>query len=288
MRIAKVFNNSVVLGVDDAGCELVVFGRGVGFQASRGDMVDESLIERRFVPSEAAPPERIAALIDEIPAADIDLTARIVEDARRELGAHVTDHVLVPLADHISFALRRAAEGAGLTDYPLKWEVMSLYPSEVAFARRALATVERDRGVVLPEIEAVPLALHFVNAQLGARDIQATVDMTTMLAQILEIIRDEYGEGVDEDENAVARFVTHLRYLYARGRSGVHRDDETPELARAIETTQPREYAVAQRLAAHIGARYGWEVRTGEVLYLAIHVIRLTTSIRAVAGCRGR
>ncbi|WP_062529231.1 PRD domain-containing protein [Demequina rhizosphaerae] len=284
MRIAKVFNNSVVLGVDESGHEHVVFGRGVGFQASRGDMVDEALIERRFVPSEAAPPERIAALIDEIPAEDIDLTARIVAEARRELGEHVTDHVLVPLADHISFALRRAREGAALTDYPLRWEVMSLYPAEVAFARRTLDLVEETSGVRLPDIEAVPLALHFVNAQFGDRSIQATFDMTSVLAQLLEIIRDEYGVEVDREDDAVARFVAHLRYLYVRGRSGVRRDEATPELAAAIRVTQPREYAVAERMERYIGERYDWDVHEGEVLYLAIHVIRLTAGLRARAA----
>ncbi|WP_082092041.1 PRD domain-containing protein [Demequina pelophila] len=286
MRIAKIFNNSVVLGVDEAGAEFVVFGRGVGFQARRGDLVDESLIERRFVPSEGASAERIVALIDEIPAADLDLTSRIVDEGRRVLGDHVTEHVLVPLADHISFALRRAGEGAALTDYPLKWEVMSLYPAELAFARRALAMVEADRGVALPDIEAVPLALHFVNAQFGARDIQATVDMTQVLARVLEIIREEYGEALGHDENAVARFVTHLRYLYARGAKGAARDDETPELTQAIRLTQPREYAVAERLATFIGERYGWEVKAGEVLYLTIHVIRLTAGLREAGVAR--
>ncbi len=281
MRVAKVFNNSVVLGVDEQGGEVVLFGRGVGFQAKRGDEVDESVVERRFVPGANASAERIAALVEELPAEEIDLAERIVAEGRTRLGDHVTGHVLVPLADHISFALRRAREGVPTIDYPLRYEVESLYPEELGFARHALDMIENATGVRLPEVEAVPLALHFVNAQFGARDISTTMNMTTELAHLLDIIREEYSADIDEDSTAVARFVTHLRYLYVRGRSGIRRDLETPPLAEAIKATQPREHATALRMAEYLGERYGWDVGEGEVLYLSIHVMRLTAGLGA-------
>ncbi|WNM25731.1 PRD domain-containing protein [Demequina capsici] len=284
MRIAKVFNNSVVLGTDEQGGEVVLFGRGVGFQAKRGDVVDESLVERRFVPGANASADRIAALIESLPGEDIDLTERIVAEGRAALGDHVTDHVLVPLADHISFALRRAREQAPMIDYPLRYEVESLYAEELQFARKALTMIEQSTGVRLPDVEAVPLALHFVNAQFGARDISTTVNMTTELAHMLDIIRQEYSADIDEDSTAVARFVTHLRYLYVRGRSGIRRDLETPPLAEAIRATQPREHATATRMAEYLASRYGWDVGEGEVLYLSIHVMRLTAGLGVGTG----
>ncbi len=279
MRIAKVFNNSVVLGVDEQGGEVVLFGRGVGFQAKRGDTVDESIVERRFVPGANASAERIAALVEEIPADDLDLTERIVVAGREALGKHVTDHVLVPLADHISFALRRARENVPVIEYPLRYEVESLYPEELDFARTALGMIEQFSGVRLPDVEAVPLALHFVNAQFGSRDISTTMNMTTELAHLLDIIREEYSANIDEDSTAVARFVTHLRYLYVRGRTGIKRDLETPPLAAAIKATQPREHATALRMSQYLAERYGWDVGEAEVLYLSIHVMRLTAGL---------
>lgn len=285
MRIAKVFNNSVVLGVDEHDHEFVLFGRGVGFQASKGDYVDSSLVERRFVPSANASAERIVAFIDEIPAPDIDLTARIVDAGREVLGEHVSDHVLIPLADHISFALRRARSGSALEDYPLKWEVESLYPREVEFARAALVMVAEATGVELPDIEAVPLALHFVNAQFGARDIAATLGMTEELAHLLGMVREQFGAAVKPDDPAVARFVTHLRFLYARGRSGLRSDAAaSASLGAAVKEAQPREYECARGMADYLSKRYGWDFGESEVLYLAIHVVRLTSALENPAA----
>lgn len=287
MKVLKVFNNSVVLGVDDTGTELVLLGRGVGFQAKPGDPVDPALVERTFVPDRSTTAERIAAFVQEIPRADIEVTEEIVTAARQRLGDHVTDHVLVPLADHVSFALRRVREGATEIDYPLRWEVENLYPNEVAFSREAVGIIERRTGVRLPESEAVPLALHFVNAQFGsAADIEVTVGMTEVLTQALAIICGEYDVVIDERSVVVARFVTHLRYLFRREQLGRQLPSIADGLHDAVRSAQPREYACGERIADLLAQRFGWEVGPEEVVYLTLHVARLTASAMAAAGGR--
>ncbi len=281
MKVLKVFNNNVVLGLDEHGAELVLLGRGLGFQMAPGAEIDPARVERRFVPSGAAPAERIAAFVDEIPFADLELTERIVDLARSRLGAHVTEHVLIPMADHLSFALRRAAEGAGEIEYPLQWEVQSLYPAEVAVAREALDLVATERGVRLPDVEAVPLALHLVNAQFGAVDLSTTVQMTELLREVLGIIGAEYGVEIDERSVDVARFVTHLRYLFVREQQGKKLRETPEELHAALRSARPREYTTAGRIGELLADRFGWAITTDEILYLALHVSRLVDAASA-------
>lgn len=276
MKVVKVFNNNVVLGVDDRGVEVVLLGRGLGFGAAPGADVDGAKVERRFVPSGTTTAERIAAFVDEIPPEDIALTERVVEAARAALGDHVTEHVLVPMADHISFALRRAREGVEPIEYPMRWEVQHLYPAEVAFARQALDLIAAERGVRLPDVETVPLALHLVNAQLGAGDLASTVRMTEVLGQVLGLIREDYGLDIDDESVEVARFVTHLRYLFVREQRGKALAEHRGALHEAVRSARPREWACAERVAALLTERFGWAVTDDEVLYLTIHVSRLT------------
>jgi beta-glucoside operon transcriptional antiterminator len=213
--------------------------------------------------------------VAEIPMADIELTEKIVSMARERLGAHVTEHVLVPMADHLSFALRRAAEGVTEIEYPLRWEVQYLYPDEVSVARAALDLVEQERGVRLPDIEAVPLALHLVNAQFGANDLNQLVKMTALLHRILAIVREEYGTEIDEGSVEVARFVTHLRYLFLREQQGKNLRETQGALHAALRSARPREYTSAGRIGELLNADFGWVITTDEVLYLALHVSRL-------------
>lgn len=280
MRVLKVFNNNVVLAADDRDVECVLFGRGLGFKVTSGSSVDPSRVERRFAPTGTVTAERIAALVDEIPSADIELADRMVTLARSRLGPHITDHMLLPLADHLTFALRRAAEGVAEIEYPLRWEVQYLYPAEMAVARDALDLVYADRGIRLPEIEAVPVALHLVNAQFDA-DISATAQMTQDLHRILAIIREEYGVDIDEGSMEVARFVTHLRYLFLREQQGRKLTDTPIELHAALKSARPREYTSAGRIGTLLSEQYGWSVNVDEILYLALHVSRLVDAAQA-------
>ena len=275
MHITKVFNNNVVLAADDRGRELVLSGRGLGFKAAPGAEVDPGRVEKTFVAGGSTSAERLAAFLDEIPLEDIEVTEEILAAARDALGPHVTDALLVPLADHVSFALRRTREGVAEIEYPLRWEVQHLYPTEAAFAREALRIIERRRGVRLPELEAVPLALHLVNAQFGAPDLRTTARMTEVLRETLDIVRAEFGIDIDEDSVPVARFVTHLRYLFHREQQGTRSPGVGTLLIDAMRATHPGEHACAVRIADLLTTRFGWDVGGEEVLYLSLHVARL-------------
>lgn len=52
MEILRVFNNNVVLAKGGDGGEVILTGRGLGFQAKPGQTVDESKVVRTFVPSD--------------------------------------------------------------------------------------------------------------------------------------------------------------------------------------------------------------------------------------------
>lgn len=274
MRVTKVFNNSVVLGVDAHGGEVVLFGRGLGFQSRPGDDVDESLVEKRFVPGGGTTTDRLAEYLQELPAEDIALAEEIIAQARGEFGRTVSEHALFPLADHLSFAFRRLREGIDI-DYPLQWEVASLYPRELAFAERMLSLIAQRRAITLPRGESVPLALHFVNAQLGAGEMSETMKVTRALVAILQTASDELGVRVDAESVFVARFVTHVRYLILRRMRGQRAADVDPAVGEAVRLASPTAFAVAERMADELSTRFGWDVGPEERFYLALHVFRL-------------
>lgn len=155
-----------------------------------------------------------------------------------------------------------------------------LYPAEVAVARAALNLVAQERGIRLPDVEAVPLALHLVNAQFDV-DISTTARMTQTLASILAIIREEYDIQIDEGSVEFARFVTHLRYLFLREQQGRKLGQTAAELHDALRSARPREYTSAGRIGTLLAEQYNWTISTDEVLYLALHVSRLVDAAAA-------
>jgi beta-glucoside operon transcriptional antiterminator len=292
MRVKQVLNNSVVLGVDDPGTEVILLGPGLGFRTSPGDEVDPAAVQRTFVPDGIGSLERLAAMVEEISIEAVAVSEEVMRAGRDRLGPHVSARVLIPLADHLGFALRRAAEGKGV-EYPLRSELSYLYPAELEFGREALGIVERRTGVRLPASEAVPIAMHFVNAQFGSDDMREYVRMTEALQAILQIIDEEYGIRFDEGSVEVARFITHLRFLFVRARSSASGPVPVPDavasrlveaggdadvLLDAVRTSKPRQYASAVRIGALLGDLFDWTVDQEELLYLSLHVARLTSA----------
>ena len=134
---------------------------------------------------------------------------------RAEGALELSNSFILPLADHLHYAVVRARDGVRV-EYPLAPEVTVLYPREVEYGRAVLAMVRERLQVDLDPNEAIPLALHLVNAQFATADMSQAFRMTEVFAQVFEIIEASYERTINPDSMSAARFVTHLRYLFVR------------------------------------------------------------------------
>ena len=82
MEILRVFNNNLVLARDPGGDEVILTGRGLGFQARPGQVVDPAKVVRRFVPSDGRDPDHQAELLAGIPPEHIQLVSAVLAEAR--------------------------------------------------------------------------------------------------------------------------------------------------------------------------------------------------------------
>ena len=284
MRILRIFNNNVVLvntGTPQNPQAAVVIGRGLAFGKKRGQELDESAIDQIFTPEHAGGPEQINQLLAEIPAEVLALATELEGHAREDLGTSISSSFILPLADHLNFAIRRAREGVEVS-YPLAIEVAQLYPRETAFGRQAVREVRERLGVQIPDGEAIPIALHVVNAQFATDSLARTFRMTEVFAQIFRVISSAYGQPVDQDSLAVARFVTHLRYLFVRTESSqapAYEDPTLPAVRQAVSTGFPRAFDCARKIMVLLEMQLGKGLSDDEHTYLTIHVARLAAEL---------
>ncbi|WP_078394574.1 PRD domain-containing protein [Shouchella patagoniensis] len=275
MQIKKVFNNNVSLVVDGE-AEKIIMGKGVGFQKKTGDEVDAELIEKTFVLSSGNhQSEKLSAFFDEVPLHIVSLTSDLIQKGKQRLGEHIGDHLLVPLADHIWFAIERLNEGMEM-DYPLKWEMKHLYAEEYQFAKGALDRIKSVTGQPLPDSEVVPIAMHFVNARYGATDYHQTYEMTAIVSKVIDVVHYHYFIDLDEDSLHYARFITHLRYFVLRQMSGDAHIPTDTGISGMLQEKYPKAYECALKIKKLLESQMGWVVDNDEVTYLTIHIQRLT------------
>lgn len=129
MQIDKVYNNNVVQVIDDQGSELIVMGKGLGFQKKAGEQVDVSKIEKTFVLQNDNQLQDLANLYLTMQADELEVVNRIIGLAEEVLEIQFDLSLYVALGDHLNFVFQRSREGMALEN-PLSWEIRKFYPKE--------------------------------------------------------------------------------------------------------------------------------------------------------------
>lgn len=279
MQVVRSLSNNAVLAQTGDGAKCVLVGKGIGWNKRLGDAVDMAAVTHRFVPDGRHTLPQLAAFISDIPLDIVLVAQKVVAALTARTAITGSQGLLLTVADHIHTARLRLETDEG--DHPLGWEVAQLYPDEFAAGREAVAIVERELGWSLPNGEAVAFALHLINAAAGGGNMAKTADMTRRIRQILDVVQAVLGRSLADDSMNVARFVTHLRYLFVRIEGGQQiQDGMAVTLAPAVAGI-----AGAQRAAERASGLFemdGAHLTRDEVSYLALHIARLEQS--AVAG----
>lgn len=273
MQLLRVFNNNVVLarrGAED----VIVTGRGIGFQAKPGAEIDPAKVVKVFVPDSGRDPDHLAAMIASIPGEYVQLVIDAMHsvDMSETLRSKLT--LVVAIADHIHGAVSRG----NTVSYPLEAEVRHLYADDFSLAQQLLAAINSGLHKPLAPDEAVAITLHLVNAGFAVGDLSGTYRMTGLIQQILAVIGSHNDTELNSEDISVARFITHLRYLFVRMAEHQQLDSDDRQVATAISARYPDAVETAQMVANLIELRLDSTLTPDEVSYLTLHIARLEES----------
>lgn len=278
VKIEKILNNNILIASNDAGRDLVIMGRGVGFGARRGDSVDSSRIERIFVQSSGDFSRHLTEMVREIPEEYFDVVREIVTHAKLRLDVDLGDNVYLALVDHVCFSVTRWREGISIPNGMLL-ETQMVYPDEFSAAMEARDYINDRFGVKLPEDEAAFIALHFVNAETDSTANQ-TVEITKIVQQAVSLMCERFSVKVGTSELDDYRLMLHLKLFATRVVKGSpHSDDRVgDQLIELVRTSYPEAYKCASDIASWVERTHGRKVTDHERMYLAVHIRRVIDS----------
>ncbi|MDR1030821.1 MAG: PRD domain-containing protein [Treponema sp.] len=276
MKSIRKYNNNIILAYD-RGHEVIVLGKGIGFQASPGSPVDTSLIEKVFVPQESIQISRFAEILSDLAYEYILLATKVTDCGKELLQTKLNPSVVVALADHFSVAFQRLQE-PNVMQTPLKWDIRHLYPKEFQAGLQGLEIIRQERQVVFPESEAVNIALHFINAETDSSDMPTTFKILTITSDIIKIIKEHFHITFDEESFDVMPFVMHLRNFVLQ--YTVHPNQKSPtrddELYGMIIQRYPEASACCNRICTYLQETQGWKLLHHDLLFLTLHIRRIT------------
>lgn len=274
MIINKILNNNVVITLDDNGKEAIVMGKGIGYQKSKGDIIDKTKIDKVFKISNKDVSNKLQELLNNIPMEYMDLSSEIIEYAQTKLDKKLNESIYISLSDHTYSAIHRIKKGISVKNAIL-WEIKKFYKVEFEIGMKAIDIIENKTGVKLPEDEAGFIAFHIVNAQLGEGNNLAS-DITKLIQEILNIVRYHFGIEFDEESVFYYRFIMHLKFFAQRLFSNsVHNGDTDKELLSIIKSKYSKAFECIIKIDKFIEKQYSYKLTDDEIIYLTIHVAKV-------------
>jgi len=271
MRAIKKINNNVAICVDGNDKELIAFGKGIGFPAMPYEITDLSLISMTFYRIDS----RFYSLLQDVPENVFEVSALIVDKARRTLNCNLNPNLIISLADHINFAIIRLKKYKKL-QMLFSYEVEQLYPKETELGQFAVKLIQAKLLVKLPESEITNIAMHFVNAEEESVYEEEVQGKEELINETVEQIEKFFSIQIDRDGFNYNRYVTHMRYYVKRVKEKKQFMDDNTSVIRMMKDENPEIYECATQIADLIGNRLQESSSEDEILYLMIHINRIT------------
>lgn len=273
ITVAKVLNNNVIIAHHPQHDEVVVIGKGIGFNRKLHDQISISSVEKMFILRSQEEQEQYKQLLPQVDEKLIEIVHEIVLHIMHSSRQPLNEHIHIALTDHISFAIRRHEQDIPIHN-PFLYETKEIYPEEYQMAEYAVERINEAMGVELPVDEVGFVALHVVSA-LSNRQISEVRQHSILIGDLVGIVENDLEYRIPRDSLDYSRLVTHLRFVLERLRRG-ESVKETSTLDSLMKREYPEMYNLAWKLTKVIEQRVRIPVYPAEVSYLTIHLQRLS------------
>lgn len=279
MVINRLLNNNVVITVDSSGEEIIVMGKGIGYQKSKGDTIDEDKINKIFRISNKEVSNKLQELLNNIPLGVMKLADEIIEYAQDKLNKKLNESIYISLSDHTYTAIKRIKSGIKVKN-ALLWEIKRFYKDEFEIGMKALDIIEKKTNIRLPDDEAGFIAFHIVNAELNEEQTMVQ-GITKLIQEILTIVRIHFGIEFKEESVFYYRFITHLKFFAQRLFSdNVYSGDTDEELLNIIKCKYSEEFECILKVKTFIEKKYKYNLTSDEIIYLTIHIAKVVQDLK--------
>ena len=274
MKIEKVINNNVVSALED-GREVVVMGKGIGFQLRAGMDIPGELIEKVFRLDNPGVMDQFKSLVQKLPPERLQISAEVIQYAKGVMNKKLNHNIYLTLTDHINFAIERVEMGVPFQN-PFLWEIKKFYYQEYLIGKVAIGMIEKELKVTLPQDEAAFIALHIVNAELDL-DMTEMVSMTKLVNDILKIVDKHFGEQIDKESVFYERFITHLKFFAQRVYIGKEVKSDDTEFQEIIRNKYHECIECVDEIKDYVKKTCNHDITDEELMYLTVHIKRVTT-----------
>ncbi|PQP87504.1 PRD domain-containing protein [Paenibacillus sp. AR247] len=189
LQVSKVLNNNVIIAEHPQHGEVVVIGKGIGFNRKTGQAIPLAEVEKMFILTKPEEQEQYKQLLPQVDEKLIEAVNEILLHADQTSSGALNEHVHIALTDHIAFAIKRMQQGIHIHN-PFLYETKEMYPEEFRMAEFAVRLIHQKLGVDLGEEEAGFIALH-IHGALTNQHISEVRKHSELISDLVHIVETE-------------------------------------------------------------------------------------------------
>lgn len=272
LRISKVLNNNVIIADHPKYQEVVVIGKGIGYNRKAQDNFSAASIEKMFILTNQQEQEQYKQLIPQVAENLIEVVNEGILYINKKCQTPLNEHIQIALTDHFSFAIKRHEQGIRITN-PFLFETKEMYPEEYQLAEYVVDLIRNKLSVELEQDEVGFVALH-IHSALTDQHITEVKKHSELVAQLVDLIERSMDYHIPRHSLDYSRLLTHLRFALERTRRE-ETELQISSLDKLLSEQYPELYSLAWKLTKVIEQNLHKRVYPSEVSYLTIHLQRL-------------
>lgn len=272
IQVFKVLNNNVIIANHPKYQEVVVIGKGIGFNSKVGDDLPLTSVEKMFILTNQQEQEQYKQLIPQVAENLIEIVNEGILYIMEHSKLPLNEHIQIALTDHISFALKRYNQGIMLHN-PFLFETKEMYPEEYEMAEYVVELIRKGFHVDLEQDEVGFVALH-IHSALTNQHITEVKKHSELVAYLVELVEENMNYQIPRNSLDYSRLLTHLRFALERVRSG-QIEKQISSLDKLLHQEYPELYSLAWKMTKIMEQKLHMPVSPSEVSYLTVHLQRL-------------
>lgn len=268
--IKKVLNNNAVLAFDiEKKQEVIFLGKGVGFNKKIA-MTDETLLGiKKYYLDKDTEKGLSADLIKNVAPIYLEIAHEIIKVAEVKFDK-LDNHILLPLADHIAFAIERI-EGQIQFENPFTNDIRFLYEQEFEVALKGQAIIADKTGYQISDDEIGYIAL-YIHSAISDTKVSQSMNVAIIMGAAIKQIEKDCNMTIKAGSFAYSRLMYHFRFMIARVMTNEKLNSDMIDYTKAH---LPYAFAVATNICKKLENELGKPFSEREVSYLALHIERI-------------
>ena len=273
--VTSILNNNALLAYDQKrDREVVMYANGIGFSSRKGMMIAKDQAKKIFVVVDDNYKNQLLNMLEEIPFDCIEMTQKIVDLCEQKLNTKLNPSLLVNLADHINFTIKRYSQGLNAPILVVN-EIERFYPAEFELGEEAVKMINEHYHINLIKDEAASIAFHIINAS-GTADNAETRKIMYGVKDIISITEEVFGINFEQNNINYSRYVTHLKYFLKNVLTNNSDTYDTNDILYSLlSRTNASVGECLDKIDDYMNKIFNYHLTKNDRAYLTIHLLRI-------------